>query len=137
MLIVDTLHKSKDIEAYGTGIPRIRDACRDAGIEFEYKRVPIGACFIFHRKDAFADNPELQVRDSSGKVREKFGETLSKSELAAAEYIEINGAVSSSEIMGLLEITDRGAQRLLKRLVEKDVVEKIGTGRNTRYRLMK
>jgi predicted transcriptional regulator len=39
--------------------------------------------------------------------------------------------------MNLLEITDRGAQRLLKRLVEKDVVEKIGTGRNTRYRLMK
>ena len=55
MLIVSTLYKSKDIEAYGTGIPRIRSACEAAGIAYRYKRVPIGTKFIFCRRDAFEE----------------------------------------------------------------------------------
>ena len=142
MLIVNTLHKSKDIEAYGTGIPRIRDACKEAGVEFEYKRVPIGTCFIFHRKDAFADNPELQVRDSAGKVREKcgkvrerYGKELLSSELNVAEFIESEGKASTREIMARTGLSERGTQQLLKRLIEKGIVEKDGTGRKTRYTL--
>ena len=137
MLIVNTLHKSKDIEAYGTGIPRIRDACKEAGVEFEYKRVPIGTC-----KDAFADNPELQVRDSAGKVREKcgkvrerYGKELLSSELNVAEFIESEGKASTREIMAQTGLSERGTQQLLKRLIEKGIVEKDGTGRKTRYTL--
>ena len=76
MLVVNTLHKSGDIEAYGTGIPRIRDACKEVGVEFEYKRVPIGACFTFHHKDAFDERAESGVRDSSGKVHESARKTF-------------------------------------------------------------
>lgn len=39
--------------------------------------------------------------------------------------------------MDLLETTDRGAQLLLKRLVEKGLVQKVGAGRSTRYILRK
>ena len=138
MLIVDTLHKSKDIEAYGTGIPRIRDACKEAGIEFEYKRVPIGTCFIFHRKDAFAGNPELQVRDSSLKfaqVREKFAEQLSLTDLAVLDMIAERGNASSTDVMEIAGVTKRGAQKILRRLIDRGIVESIGASRSTRYKL--
>ena len=52
-LIAAALHRSGDIESYGTGIPRIRDLCEEAGIRVEYRRVPGGTKLIFHRNDAF------------------------------------------------------------------------------------
>ena len=68
MLIVETLHKSKGIEAYGTGIPRIKGACKEAGVEFDYKRVPIGTCFTFHRKGAFDECSGSEVHESARKT---------------------------------------------------------------------
>jgi ATP-dependent DNA helicase RecG len=56
-LIARTLYRSRDIEAYGTGIPRIRDLCEAAGIAFEYVRMADGVNFVFHRNDAFARRP--------------------------------------------------------------------------------
>lgn len=82
-LIVDTMHKSGDIEAYGTGFPRIKDACVKVGVRFEYRRVPIGTCLIFHRNDAFSENPKTKVRESSGKIyRQKSFWSLNLSNLA-------------------------------------------------------
>ena len=67
-LIVTTLHKSRDIEAYGTGIPRIRDTCAEAGVEFGYERVPIGTRFVFHRADPFSAVP-LPPTAANGRQR--------------------------------------------------------------------
>ena len=49
--------------------------------------------------------------------------------------MEEQGSVTTGEVMELLGITDRGAQLLMRRLMEKDVAEKVGAGRSTRYRL--
>lgn len=135
-LIVDTLHKSGDIEAYGTGIPRIKDACEKVGVRFEYRRVPIGTCLIFHRNDAFSKNPEAEVRESAekcGKVRERYGKELSATELVVAEHAETYGSITSSKTMELSGLSERGSQQLLKRLAERGIIEKVGAGRNTRY----
>ncbi len=53
-LIAKTLHRSGDIESYGTGIPRMKALCDEAGINIEYQRTPDGTKLIFHRNDAFA-----------------------------------------------------------------------------------
>ena len=52
-LIASTLYRSKDIESYGTGIPRIKRLCDDADIDVEYVKVADGTKFVFHRNDAF------------------------------------------------------------------------------------
>ena len=142
MLVVNTLHKSGDIEAYGTGIPRIRDACKEAGVEFEYKRVPIGTCFIFHRKDAFAASDK--VRESSDKVpisSDKLASlitewgSLSETEQVTCLAMAERGAVRSAEIATLTGLTQRGAQKALGRLVERGIVETNGANRNRTYSL--
>lgn len=61
MLMTQALYRSGDIEAYGSGIPRVRDACRAAGVRIEYVRVPGGTKFVFHRNDAFASGSGARV----------------------------------------------------------------------------
>lgn len=53
-LIAKTLYRSGDIESYGTGIPRMKALCDEAGVDIEYQRTPDGTKLIFHRNDAFA-----------------------------------------------------------------------------------
>lgn len=60
-LLARTLFRSKDIESYGTGIPRIKDLCDDAGVGIEYLRTPMGARLVFHRSDAFAGAPPTKA----------------------------------------------------------------------------
>lgn len=55
-LITRTLYRSGDIEAYGTGIKRIKDLCDEEGMRVEYVRTPDGTKLIFHRNDAFGQN---------------------------------------------------------------------------------
>lgn len=58
-LIARTLYRSGDIEAYGTGIKRIKDLCDEAGIKVEYARIPNGTNLIFHRNDPFGKDMEV------------------------------------------------------------------------------
>ena len=45
------------------------------------------------------------------------------------------GSISTAEVVKMNDMSRRGAQMLLNRLIEKGVVEKTGVGRSTRYRL--
>ncbi len=75
------------------------------------------------------------MREKCGKVRERYGKELLSSELNVAEFIESEGKASTREIMAQTGLSERGTQQLLKRLIEKGIVEKDGTGRKTRYTL--
>lgn len=71
-LITKTLYRSGDIEAYGTGIKRVKDLCGEVGVRVEYKRVPEGTRLIFHRNDAFAEVLTSQVIQSSDAVPHQY-----------------------------------------------------------------
>ena len=64
-LIARTLYRSKDIESYASGIPRVRDLCANANIRIEYQRMADGTNFVFHRNDAFADKPPTNRRQTA------------------------------------------------------------------------
>ncbi len=146
-LIAQTLFRSGDIESSGMGMRKIRELCDEAGVRVTYEHVSFGTKLTFHRNDPFAvhDAPESsgKVRDnsqefgkSSGKVRERFAFDLSESEKPVVQLMYEQGAITTPEVMALLDITDRGAQLLLRRLIEKGVAERVGAGRSTRYRLI-
>lgn len=135
-LITKTMFRSGDMESYGTGIGRIKTLCNEAGIRVEYVKVASGTKLIFHRNDAFATNSGSQVRESTGKcgkVREKYVETVSASELAVLEYIENHGSITTQSAMEITSLKERGAQKLMRRLIESGIVKRVGAGRNTRY----
>ena len=82
-LIAQTMYFSGDIEAYGTGIPRMRGLCDEAGVRIEYVRVTEGTKLVFHRSDAFADSmtdnwPTMAdgVPKSSEEFRNNLGQPI-------------------------------------------------------------
>lgn len=147
MLIASTLYKSKDIESYGTGIPRVRDALNEAGIEFEYVRTPDGTKFVFHRNDAFEPSGQEDVRTGQDKVRisqdksgleDRVGSIwleLTDNERKALHLVSEKASVSSSDLADHLGITARSAARILSGLAGKDLLRSIGTTRNRTYTL--
>lgn len=96
---------------------------------------PVG---LTPRSDSAGRTPNSsgKVRESSGKVRKKSYSGLSTTESSVIEMMSEHGLVTTSEVMELLDITDRGAQLLLRRLIEKGFVQKTGASRSTRYRLV-
>ena len=66
-------------------------------------------------------------------MRERCGKDLSENELAVAEFIEARASASTPEIMEGIGLSERGTQGILKRLVEKGVVQRTGASKSTRY----
>ena len=142
-LIARTLYRSGDIETYGTGLQRIKRECDEQGVPVEVFERGNAVHVRFMRSEGIAAGlSDTEPQDSSGKVRknsDEFGKSSGKSfqrELQALEYMEKEGQVSSQEIMNFVSITDRGAQRLLNRLINMGIVTKVGSGRKTRYKLV-
>lgn len=148
-LIVRTLYRSKDVESYGTGIPRIKYLCDQAKINVEYRRTTDGTKVIFHRNDAFAGESASEGSDkvliSSDNVPSK---THDKTHVFGARWNELNDneqsicslllneeVVSSSRVAEVLGIGQRGALKILHGLIYKGFVDAFGSNRNRRYRL--
>ena len=49
------LYYSKDIESFGTGLKRIADACDNAGVRYEFKKMKSGFVVCFYRSEEKAD----------------------------------------------------------------------------------
>ena len=81
-----------------------------------------------------------KVRESAGKPSSRKGNMkgdnpLAPNEERALEILRSSGAVGTVEMMEQLSLSERGAQTLLNRLIDKGLVERIGASRATRYRL--
>ena len=140
-LIAQAMYRSGDIEAYGTGIPRMRDLCDEAGVRIEYVRVPEGTKLVFHRSDAFADSmadnwpimaDNWPIMADSDKLRPSFSAT----EMQVCEYLSKRESARTTEIATETGISDRTVRRVLKRLSERGIIISEGANKNRTYRLL-
>jgi ATP-dependent DNA helicase RecG len=134
-LIVKTLFRSGDIEAYGSGIPRIKELCDAAGVQVRYEQVPNGTKLIFVRNDAFEEGEVVQLDYPTPQV-----EVLTPQDEAIIEAIGV-GELSMQSLAEKLNLSDR---KNLKKLyvdpaINKGLVEMTNpdkpTSKNQRYRL--
>lgn len=113
---------------------RTRDPCDEASVRIEYARAPDGARLVFHRSDAFADgaadNPE-ELRSGS----EALLGSLSETEEDAYKFLAEHGALRTAEVEDALGLTSRGTLKVLKKLVEKNIVVAQGATSDRIYRL--
>lgn len=111
------------IEAYGTGVPKIRE------------------CYAGSGRDA-----EMQVSDNAFKITlpklEAAAESepaaksaLTKQERMALELFQGGALVARRDVEEALSTSLASAARLIKALEEKGLIEQVGQGRSTRYRL--
>jgi ATP-dependent DNA helicase RecG len=134
-LLADTLYKSKDIESFGTGLHRIQTLCDEANIQVEVVRETWGFTVIFHRpdwqKDFDSQNDLEYVLDTR-----LFYSEISKHADSIVMFMKNVGKVSASDIEAHLNLSRPQVNRILKTMVEKGLIRRIGSGPSTRYLLM-
>lgn len=128
-LIASTLFKSKDIESFGTGMPRIKQMCDKEGIAVSYERSSHGTIAVFHRKDPFvgsAATVNLTKKNSRP-------ERLSGTTVAVLEFLTENPSASASEIARGLNVAARTVERALKILRDEEVIKREGSKKAGRW----
>ncbi len=115
-------YRLKWIEAYGTGIHKIMEAYEDAAVK------PV----IEVSDNAF--KIVLPNREVQG-IEERIKPYFTEQEKRILLMFDRSEEIRRRDIEGELSISQAMAVKLLKRLLEKSAIIKLGEGKNTRYRL--
>ena len=123
--IARILYYSKDIESFGTGLKRIADACEKARVRYEFKKLKSGFVVCFYRSGKSEDKSTDKVRINTDK--------LNLSQKKIVEFTLENGKVTNKDVQQLLGVKDSRALKVLKELVETDVIVKQGKLKGSYY----
>ena len=125
-LITRTLYYSKDMESFATGLKRIHDACREAGVKVEFYGDEYGFTVRFYRhcgegwgKASDSKTPKHQ----NEALKEALGDALEIKLLAA---IKKQPAITQQELVNELSVSRATVQRLFKALSERGLIERKG-----------
>ncbi|KAB7791320.1 ATP-binding protein [Bifidobacterium leontopitheci] len=142
------------IEHWGSGIPRIIEEVREAGLrEPEFLGGDTDLRINIYRGSDQAVRDTTQkvrdttdgVRDTTQKVRDttdgvrdttqkvRDTEYLSENELSVFQYAQEHGEIVSATVKQLLDLQERQAQKILTRLVNHGLLRRVGSARSTRY----
>lgn len=129
--ISEAFYYMKIIEAWGTGLGRIRNSCKEYGLpEPVIEESGDGFRVIFYRKKG----SEIENPAQFGNPAQSGTAILPDQELSVVRYIQKNGTCTSAIIAEILNVKARRARSILGDLVKKDVLIKTGNARNTVYK---
>jgi len=115
------------IEQWGSGIARIKSACLEAGLkEPKIEEINDFVDVEFYRPD---NQAVVKPSDTVGKV----SDNLTPQETKIIQYLDEHKRVVSKEVEKLLSIKESRTRELLKSMVDKELIERIGAGRSTCY----
>ena len=122
--IAEVFYDIELIEQWGSGVGKMRNACRTAGLPEPQFEEYQGFRVIF-RKDIYTEE-----------YLKKLG--LDERQIKAVMYVKEHGQITNKEYQELVKISKPTATRELASLVEMNVLEKRGvTGKGTFYELVK
>ncbi len=146
------------MEHWGSGIPRIIRRCRELGLE-EPELMEIAGSFRINLF-RFSDKTRIgkstdkmqksteKVRKSTDKIKKSTDKTQKGTEKVRKstnksndnykkiiQYIEERGAITNKEVQDLLNVKDSRAFKILKELVEAEVLKKEGKLKGSYYKL--
>jgi ATP-dependent DNA helicase RecG len=135
-LLAQLMYYVKDIESFGTGLKRIADECKTAGVKVEFEKHKLGFAVVFYRPDAsFADSSDtgsVKVQSTNSKGNNcTLNCTLS--EKAIIEYIESNPSATQSAIATAIGKSLRSVKTDMAHLQETGIIVREGSRRDGRW----
>lgn len=122
--LANVFYRLKMIEAYGTGIPKIMESYQDYSVE-----------------------PKIETTDNAFKItlyntqfkqnekRTPIQKTFTEGEQLILKMFDVTDIIKRTDIEKALSISQPMAVKYLKSLLEKSAIDKIGNGKNVRYKL--
>ena len=120
--LANVFYRLKWIEAYGTGILRIIEA---------YEGLDVEPVFTITDNAFKITLPAIRI----SRTERKTGLELNDSEAKIHEMFKTQTTIQRKDIEQSIGISQAMAVKLIKGLLEKNVILKIGSGKNVRYRL--
>jgi len=127
-LIADVFHMIGFVEKAGTGIQRMKDAMKKAGLKepkIEVSENFFIVTFYGHKKEELA---EISEREQLIKINER--------QKRAIEFIRKKGKITNLEYQKLNNVSRETAKLDLAKMVDLGILQRVGRGRNTYYKLM-
>ncbi len=126
------------IEAWGSGINRIKKMCDEENVPFEFKETGNFVSVVFRRKIEEKDlssigkiREKLSVYDK--KTAEKLPKKYRKTAEKVIEFLEQYGSITVKDAEKIFGVKERRAREILAKLVEEGVIEKVGKTKGTYY----
>lgn len=130
-LIAETMYKSEDIEKWASGIKRIYDECKAAGVKVEFKQVKTGFVVSFKRPNwekgeglQQKGQPEIVVTKGSQKSYQKGSQ---KSSQKIWDLIQANPEITIEDLAKGLSISDTAVKKHITNLKAKGRLRRIGS----------
>ncbi len=122
------------IEHWGSGIPRIIEKVKAAGLrEPEFIGGEVDLRINIYRGQITSKNSN-KVPDTANKVPDIADRVPdNEQEQQIYEYITENGSITTSETMELLQVKQRRARTVLMHMLVKGYLKREGAARSTRY----
>lgn len=111
-VIQGIVFKAYDIETLGRGLKRMDKSCRDAGVDWTYKKYPFGFSFIFKRANSHEQNvKQLTLLDKK-----------------ILTYMKKNNGIleNIATACSVLNKKERTASNILKKLVDDKIIKRVG-----------
>ena len=122
------LFRAGVIEQYGTGIPRIKEACEAAGVRFRFEQTVNSTVVVFERPGA--QTSDAAAISSTDAASPGSLEKLSETEKVAIQIARDSGRVAKKELMEQTGVGKMKATETLKRLAEKGLLEWVGSNQH-------
>lgn len=128
--LAQLLYYPKEVESFGTGFKRIKNACDEIGAEFTFEKHKYGFALIFHRK-------EIEYSGVTDKMTDKMTDKNSSREKQIMEYLSKNEFITNKIVCNLCEVSDATSKRLLKEMTDKGLLDAVGERKARKYILKK
>ena len=125
--LANVFYRLELIEAYGTGILKIKEAYSGTGKTPQIETSDNAFKIILPNLNAHTEQGNPTADKLAGSVQEDLVINLAKKQ----------GTFTRKDLEKTLEISQTACGRLLKRMVESGQIIQEGKGRNTHYRLWK
>lgn len=122
-LIAEVLYKAGVIEQYGTGIPRIKEACEAASVTFEFTQTANSTVVRFDLPGRREGNQTSQADAPSQGISPS---NLTENERVAIEIATTHGKVTPKALALNAQVSRRTASAVLKNLEAKRILHWVG-----------
>lgn len=122
-LIATVLFKNGLIDAFGTGFDRTFKVCAESNVEYEYNNDEFGFTFIFKRSEK---------QSLSDKINDRKNDKINSLDRAILKMLEENAYMTIPDLSEKVQKSEATVHRHLNALVDKRIIERIGS-RKTGY----
>ncbi len=120
-IIADLFHRMGKVERMGSGIERMRELMRDAGL-----KEPVFEMDAFFRVTFYRDPRYSLKTDRFQKAGKKDGETGEKTREKIIQALKANPEITMERLAEIIGITSKGIEWQIKRLKEEGFIKRIG-----------